>query len=128
MPRGDGMGPMGMGPMTGRGAGFCAGYATPGFMNPMAGSFGRGFGMGRGFGGGGRGRRNMFYATGMPGWQRAGMGYQAFGAAPWAAPMGGAPGPQMTDEQEVETLKRQADYFEEALENIKKRIGELAGK
>jgi hypothetical protein len=37
MPRGDGTGPMGMGPMTGRGFGFCAGYAYPGFY------FGRGF-------------------------------------------------------------------------------------
>jgi hypothetical protein len=34
MPRGDGTGPMGMGPMTGRAAGYCAGYPTPGFMNP----------------------------------------------------------------------------------------------
>jgi len=38
MPRGDGTGPMGMGPMTGRAAGFCAGYASPGFMN---GAYGR---------------------------------------------------------------------------------------
>ena len=29
MPRGDGTGPMGMGPMTGRGAGFCAGLGAP---------------------------------------------------------------------------------------------------
>ena len=28
---------MGLGPMTGRGAGSCAGYPTPGFMNPMPG-------------------------------------------------------------------------------------------
>jgi len=34
MPRGDGTGPIGMGPMTGRAVGFCAGYPTPGFMNP----------------------------------------------------------------------------------------------
>ncbi len=47
MPRGDGTGPNGMGPMTGRGRGFCAGFNVPGFMNP---NFGRGFGMGRGFG------------------------------------------------------------------------------
>ncbi len=48
MPRGDGTGPDGFGPMTGRGAGFCAGYAVPGFRNP---GFGRGLGRGlrRGF-------------------------------------------------------------------------------
>jgi len=34
MPWGDRTGPSGMGPMTGRGAGYCAGYPTPGYMNP----------------------------------------------------------------------------------------------
>ncbi len=33
MPWGDGTGPWGFGPMTGRGAGFCAGFGMPGFMN-----------------------------------------------------------------------------------------------
>ena len=33
MPRGDGTGPTGKGPMTGRGAGYCAGYSTPGYEN-----------------------------------------------------------------------------------------------
>ena len=36
MPFGDGTGPAGLGPMTGRAAGFCAGYPVPGHMNPMA--------------------------------------------------------------------------------------------
>ena len=43
MPRGDRTGPLGRGPMTGRGLGYCAGYDAPGFM------FGRGFGRGRRF-------------------------------------------------------------------------------
>lgn len=50
MPRGDGTGPAGMGPMTGRAAGYCAGYAVPGFMNPLP---GRGFWGGGGLGAGG---------------------------------------------------------------------------
>ncbi|RLI76297.1 hypothetical protein DRP04_12770 [Archaeoglobales archaeon] len=33
MPGGDRTGPWGMGPRTGRGAGFCSGYGMPGFMN-----------------------------------------------------------------------------------------------
>jgi len=37
MPRGDGTGPAGMGPMTGRAAGYCAGYGMPGYMNPIPG-------------------------------------------------------------------------------------------
>jgi hypothetical protein len=36
MPFGDGTGPAGLGPMTGRAAGFCAGYPMPGYMNPVA--------------------------------------------------------------------------------------------
>ena len=49
MPRGDGTGPAGQGPMTGRRMGYCAGFNVPGFMNF---GFGRGFGRGfdRGFG------------------------------------------------------------------------------
>jgi hypothetical protein len=35
MPRGDGTGPGGLGPMTGRAAGFCAGYPAPIYMNPV---------------------------------------------------------------------------------------------
>ena len=35
MPWGDGTGPAGWGPMTGRAAGYCAGYAVPGFMNSV---------------------------------------------------------------------------------------------
>ena len=78
MPGGDGTGPGGMGPMTGRAAGYCAGYAVPGFMNP-----GQGWGYwGAGRGGGGRGRRNWYYATGLTGWQRASLGMPALGGPP----------------------------------------------
>jgi hypothetical protein len=35
MPFGDRTGPAGMGPMTGRAAGFCAGFPAPGYMNPF---------------------------------------------------------------------------------------------
>jgi hypothetical protein len=40
MPFGNGTGPVGMRPMTGRAAGFCAGYPVPGYMNPVMGSAG----------------------------------------------------------------------------------------
>ena len=40
MPLGNGTGPAGMGPMTGRAAGFCAGYPVPGYMNPALGRAG----------------------------------------------------------------------------------------
>ena len=122
MPGGDRTGPMGMGPMTGRGAGYCAGYPTPGFINRWA---------GRGFGGGGRGRgrgwRNWFYATGVPGWQRAAWGWPSYGFAGGygvpGAPVAGAPG--MTQDQELDLLRRQAEDFAGALDEIKRRIDEL---
>ena len=52
MPRGDRSGPNGMGPMTGRAAGFCSGYDRPGYMNPAGGRgyYGRGYGRGFGIG------------------------------------------------------------------------------
>jgi hypothetical protein len=104
MPRGDGTGPWGAGPMTGRRAGYCAGYDEPGFANPAP-----RLGMRRGFGGGGRGWRNMFYATGLPRWAR-------WGYTP--------PAPQ----QEVEALKEQAGWLKDQLDAINKRIEEIGQK
>jgi hypothetical protein len=46
LPGGNGTGPLGLGPLTGRKAGFCAGYTAPGYQNPLP-----GFGWGRGTGG-----------------------------------------------------------------------------
>jgi len=62
MPGGDGTGPWGLGPMTGRRAGYCMGFSTPGFANPYVHPrFGYGRGMGMGFGRrGGRFRRYAF--------------------------------------------------------------------
>ena len=48
MPRGDGTGPAGQGPMTGRAAGVCNGFAGAGCGR----RFGIGFGAGRGLGSG----------------------------------------------------------------------------
>jgi hypothetical protein len=116
MPGGDGTGPMGAGSMTGRAAGFCAGYGVAGHANPVGGR-GQGFwGAGRGRGGG-RGRGRGF-----------GFGVGRFG---WAPMMGGYPpyGPvtAMTPsrEQELDVLKQQAAHFQGALEDIQKRIEEL---
>jgi len=120
MPRGDGTGPLGKGPMTGRAAGFCAGNDIPGFSNPIPGrAMGMGFGRdrgfaGRSFGGGGRGRRNMFYATGMPGWMRFG-GYGAYGAAYRQ------PDPEM----EKQALRSQSEALQAELDLIKKRLSEI---
>jgi hypothetical protein len=55
MPFGNRTGPRGMGPMTGRGAGYCGGFGQPGFTNPIPRRRWFGFGLGRGWGRG-RGR------------------------------------------------------------------------
>ena len=123
MPGGDRTGPAGMGPMTGRAAGYCAGNIVPGCATMPAGRGMRGRG-GRG-GGGGRGWRNRFFQTGLTGWQRAGMGYSSFGVvAPAAAPAGPYP-PGASSRQQLEVLQEQARYFEGALADIRTRIEEL---
>lgn len=110
MPRGDGTGPWGMGPMTGRAAGYCAGYNVPGFANAGRGS---GFGRGRGFWGrgGGYGWRNRFYATGQPGWMRF--------TGP-DMPMQ-APNPEM----EKQVLKNQAEALQAELTAVQERLANL---
>ncbi len=60
MPFGDGTGPVGLGPMTGRAAGFCAGFGRPGFANPIPGSW-FGFGSGAPYGHYYAGRYSRFY-------------------------------------------------------------------
>ena len=60
MPRGNGTGPVGAGPMTGRALGYCAGRAAPGYANP---EFGR-MGFRRGGGFGGRPDRGMAWRRG----------------------------------------------------------------
>jgi hypothetical protein len=115
--------------MTGRAAGYCAGFAMPGYANPVTGrGFGTGFGGGRGFGGrgfgAGRGRRNWYYATGLPGWVRAGAGYPAFGAGSFQVPAA----PVFTRGEEVDALQGQADWLEGQLGSIRKRIEELSAQ
>lgn len=119
MPRGDGTGPRGLGAMSGRGAGFCAGNSAPGYMNSMSGrggGFGMGFGRGRGFGGGGWGWRNRFFATGQPGWMRFGVYAAAYGY-----PMAN---PNPDPETERQVLRNQADAMEAELNLIRKRLAE----
>jgi hypothetical protein len=104
MPRGDRTGPAGMGPMTGRAAGFCAGNNTPGFMNPYG---RRGLGFGRGFG------RGM--GMGM-GWRWAETGWHQPYQAPAYTP---------SREDEIRMLEEEARYASETMESINARLAEL---
>jgi hypothetical protein len=104
MPRGDGTGPMGTGPMSGRQAGYCADFDAPGYANPAP-----RLGLARGFGGGGRGWRHWFYATGLPRWARGS----------FAPP---------TPQQEADALKEKAGWLKDQLDAINKRIEEIEQK
>ena len=69
----------------------------------------------------------MYYATGVPGWSRrwavappyppAAPPYPA--AGPWYSP------PSVSPEDEADALKKQAEYLEGALAEIKNRLGDL---
>jgi hypothetical protein len=99
MPRGDGTGPMGAGPRTGRGLGYCNGFDRPGYGNPAPALRG---GLGFRNGGMGRGWRHRFYATGIPGWV--------------------PPAP----EQEIADFKAQAEWLKKQLDVVQKHIDELS--
>lgn len=104
-----------MGPMTGRGAGFCGGYDAPGYASGPG--YGRGFfGRGRGVGGrggwfgGGRGHRHWFYATGIPGWFRGGW------ATPWS---------EATPDAEKQYLRSEVEAMEAELAAARRRLSTL---
>ena len=114
MPRGDGTGPNSMGPLTGRAAGYCAGYGVPGFMNPGP---GRGLGMVWGRGGG----RGMGMGRGRGRGRGPGGGW---GFAP--APFPGAyAAPEPTPEESLAALRDQADWLKQQMGAIEARIREL---
>lgn len=104
--------------MTGRRAGYCAGYDVPGYAHSVV---GRGFGIGWG-GGRRRGWRHQYYATGAPGWARGGYG-PAWGAPPYAeyGPYAAPP----TKDQEIELLKMQAEQLQQEMNAISQRIAVL---
>ncbi len=122
MPGGDGTGPDGMGPMTGRGTGYCPGYSAPGYMNPY-GIRHAGFGGGFRGGFGARGYKGYHYGAGFPGWYRYNVNWPAWGGAegyPFA--------PDIEPGQEKELLERQADALQQQLDDIRARIDELSKK
>lgn len=103
MPGFDGTGPRGQGPMTGGGRGYCA---MP--VGAVGEQFERGSYRGRG-----RGRRNCFYATGLPGWMRSQGSMRSFGAF---------------SQDELSALKIQEEYLKKELDALMSRVKELESK
>ena len=65
---------------------------------------------------GGHGWRRMFHTTGLPGWQRAQMGWPGPGAGARSA---------VPEEQERSALKQRAAILEQALVELRTRIDQL---
>lgn len=96
MPGGDRTGPVGYGPLTGRGSGFCAGYGVPGFRNPPP-LYGRG------------GRRGFFRgAEAPPQWNPSVVQYS----------------PPPTQGEEA-YLQDEIQYLKAHLQKMERRLGEL---
>ena len=103
MPGFDGTGPRGMGPMTGGGRGLCS-------------PWGRGAAFRRGI---------VQPYPGVPYAPYSGFGSTPYrSTAPWAAPFE----PQITREQELDFLKKEAQATREQLEQIEVRINKLTAE
>jgi len=105
MPGFDGTGPMGLGPMTGGGRGFCSPWGIGAAL-----------------------RRYGFPGTTISAirrWMR--YGYPYYGASPFFP--GSVPfAPQMSPEQELGSLREQAEAMRQELEAIEARISELTAE
>ena len=107
MPAGNGTGPRGEGPLTGRAMGRCAGYPDGGYANAPGRGGGYGF-FGRG--GGGRGMRNRYYETGLPQWRR----YPQYDNRMYNQ-----------ESSETESLKNQVQFVADTIEQIAYRVNQL---
>jgi len=105
MPRGDQTGPEGYGPMSGRDAGFCAGYDMPGYIDPM----GYRMGMRRAW----RNRR----------WHGMGYGFGRHGSMRYAA----FEVPYPPEEKE-EMLKNREVWLQEQLDEVRTELKGMAKK
>lgn len=118
MPGRNGKGPMGMGPGSGRGAGRCRGrgFGASGYTNTGSRwesniGFDPSDAVDRGQPGRGRGWRNMFRATGLPGWLRSG-----------DAPVLDQ---NQNSEEEKALLANRLEILQTEIESIKQRLSEM---
>ncbi|MGB5912006.1 MAG: DUF5320 domain-containing protein [Promethearchaeia archaeon] len=123
MPSGDRTGPRGLGSLTGRGLGYCAGYDSPGYTKGFGMGLGRGWGRGRGV------SRGVGYGRGR-GWSYRGPIYTPVYTS---YPSGIIP--KITPENQLTMLKQEKEYLEtdmngikSAIDDISKRIEELERK
>ncbi|MFX1454113.1 MAG: DUF5320 domain-containing protein [Promethearchaeota archaeon] len=112
MPSGDRTGPRGLGSMTGRSLGYCAGYDTPGYTRGpgMGGAWrrGRGGGFSRGMGYG----RHWQWDYRIPSY--------TFYRTPIL--------PKITPEDQLDMFKQQKEFLESEMNNIKSAVEEISKK
>ncbi|MFX1313095.1 MAG: DUF5320 domain-containing protein [Promethearchaeota archaeon] len=114
MPGGDRTGPRGLGSMTGRGLGYCAGYDSPGYTKGFGMGLGRGWGRGRGVG------RGIGYGRGRW-WSYSGPIYTPVYTS---YPSGIIP--KITPENQLTMLKQEKEYLESDLNGIKSAIDDIS--
>lgn len=117
MPRGDGTGPAGQGPMTGRALGYCAGYNSPGYT--------KGYGMGMAWGGG-RGRGARGFGRGMAWGRGRGWGYRTFYPSLVSPGYSYAPVAPLSEDQQLDMLKQEKTFLESELSGIKNAIEDIS--
>lgn len=100
MPAMDGTGPNGLGPMTGRGFGYCSGFYSNRPFNREYRRFNRG-----------RRGRGMFNRTIVPEWIMS--GWRDYNYSP------------LTEKEEKQMLEQQIQYMKENIDYMTKRIEEL---
>lgn len=123
MPGGDRTGPRGLGPRTGRAAGYCAGYPVPGYANPSVPGYGRGFGYGRG---GGRGYGRGYWGRGRGFWGRGYCPEPYYEPAPYYPPYQQQVSPEPSRDEEKAYLEDMIKGLEEELKAIKERLQDLS--
>ena len=111
MPRGNGTGPIGEGPMTGRGMGNCVTNSAPGYMNLGQGRFGVG-----------RGGQPWGCGSGRA-WGRGRSGYRGSG---WGrGPRPAYESAPANTEEEKKHINEEINSLQAELDNLKKYLTEL---
>lgn len=109
MPGFNGTGPLGQGPLTGKGRGYCSTYRGPREDNIYGGA---GYGH-RNFGSRGRCNRNRFFAPGLANWKRRAKSFLGFANF------------QLDGDRKLETLQEQVKYHENTLTELQEEIKKL---
>lgn len=103
---------MGLGPMTGRAAGFCTGYSKAPLGNKRLFGVGARYGRGRGW-------RNRCHVAGFTGWTRAVNDYPFYAGRPYPYDE------ELSTKEELGILKNHSEVLKQQLNEVQDRINTL---